>query len=132
MIDGISLVVCTYNGKRTIPLALKSILKQVDIEHINWELIIVNNNSTDDTVDTINQIIRFSKYSQNIKLVTEKQQGLLYARIRGYKEAKYNIISFIDDDNYIENKWIYKVYNIMLKDEAIGACGGQGLLCNKK
>jgi len=132
MICGISIIVCTYNGMRTISLALKSILEQVNIGHINWELIIVNNNSTDGTVDIVKKFILSSQHPQNIKLVTEKQQGLLYARIRGYKEAKYNIISFIDDDNYVENKWIYKVYNIMLKDEAIGACGGQGLLCNKK
>jgi len=69
-----------------------------------FEVIIINNNSTDNT-QAIG--IEYEKKYRNFKIVNEKNQGLSYARNRGLKEAKYDWVSYIDDDaraftNYVE------------------------------
>lgn len=128
MVNGVSVVICTYNGHRTLGYVIDSIINQENVDSINWELIVIDNNSTDDSVQVVNNVISKSKKSAKIRVVHEYKQGLVYARIRGYQESRYNIITYIDDDNYIEKEWVRKVYEIMAQDVSVGACGGQGLL----
>ncbi|MEL6321748.1 MAG: glycosyltransferase family A protein, partial [Cyanobacteria bacterium J06626_14] len=80
----ISLIVCTYNRDKFLDDCLASISEQsLNKEH--FEVILVNNNSTDGTADII------KKYEDrnypNWRFFVEKQQGLSYARNRGMAEA---------------------------------------------
>jgi glycosyltransferase involved in cell wall biosynthesis len=63
----------------------------------DFEIIIVNNNCTDNTEEVVSEFINANK-DYNIRQVFETNQGLSFARNRGIKEAKYDIITYIDDD----------------------------------
>jgi len=118
----ISIVICTYNGSDRIEKVLSCFKNQVDSDEIEWEIVVVDNNSSDNTYETV-QNLSF-EFGDRLKLVQETKQGLIHARIKGYQSSKYNIISYIDDDNYVANNWISNVYHTMNIHEDIGACGG--------
>lgn len=118
----ISIVICTYNGAERIEKVLSCFNNQVNCEEIEWEIVVVDNNSSDNTYETVQKLS--SEFGDRLKLVQETKQGLIHARIKGYQSSKYNVISYIDDDNYVANNWISNVYHVMNMNENIGASGG--------
>jgi glucosyl-dolichyl phosphate glucuronosyltransferase len=91
MIDLI-IVVCTYNRSRHLKKCIDSLLAQLNDE---TEIIVIDNNSTDNT----GQIVReFSKGHKNIRYFLEYKVGLSHARNRGIKEANSDWILYLDDD----------------------------------
>jgi glycosyltransferase involved in cell wall biosynthesis len=87
-----SIVMATYNQAGTITAAVESVRSQT---HPNWELIIVNDGSTDATRD---QLGRLGKDSR-IKVITTENSGVSAARNRGLAEATGDIVFFLDSDN---------------------------------
>jgi GT2 family glycosyltransferase len=73
-------------------------------ENLSWELIVVDNNSKDDTKDIVEKVKRQSVI--HIKYVFEEKQGLSHARNLGIKEAKGEIICFVDDDIIADSNWL--------------------------
>jgi len=61
-----------------------------------------------------------------LRVVNEASPGISHARRRGFEDARFEIISFVDDDNWVEEEWIQKVYDTMYSDEDIGIMGGAG------
>ena len=109
----ISIVICTYNRAEYLQKCLDSMLNQT---YGNFEVIVVNGPSTDNTAG----ILRNYPF-QTIQQI--KKSGLSAARNLGIKEAKGEIIAFIDDDAVADKNWIKnlkKGYN----DETIGGVGG--------
>lgn len=88
----ISIIICTYNRSRLLKKCLESLLHQL-IEEI--EIIVIDNNSTDETVEVIKE---YTTIYRNIRYVFEKRIGLSYARNRGIQESKADWILYIDDD----------------------------------
>jgi glycosyltransferase involved in cell wall biosynthesis len=90
---------------------------------IPWEVVVIDNASSDDTPRVA---IRSWHSVQGIplKVVYESRMGLSYARDRGFIEAKYPIVSFVDDDNWVSPDWVQLVSEIMSQHLEIGACGG--------
>ena len=92
----ISVVICTYNREKYIRKALDALAVQT-MPVSNFEIIIINNNSTDRSAEEIQSFI-----DQHPELHTvfcnEDAQGLSYARNRGVKESKGKLITFLDDD----------------------------------
>lgn len=96
----ISLIITTYNRSAQLVTALESVVNQ-DLCPSQWECIVVDNRSTDDTA------ARFAAFAREhtdcrLQLVREEQQGLSHARNRGIAEAQGRIIAFIDDDEWID------------------------------
>lgn len=92
----ISIIVPVYNAELTIKKCIDSIINQIDD---NFELIIINDASNDNTKLVLN------KYIDNplIKIINNKDNmGIGYSRNIGIKCARYDYISFIDSDDYIE------------------------------
>ncbi len=100
----ISLIICTYNREKFLADSLNSIAAQ-DAAKEYFELIIVNNNSTDSTDEIVKQFIR-EHPALSITYVTEMAQGLSHARNRGIREAKGQYVSFIDDDAIAEPDFV--------------------------
>jgi glycosyltransferase involved in cell wall biosynthesis len=95
----ISVVVCTYNGSRTIKQCLEWLTK---LKYSNYEVIVVNDGSTDNTANIIMGYA--NKY--RFKYITTDNQGLSNARNKGLEAAEGEIIAFIDDDAYPDPHWL--------------------------
>ena len=99
----LSIIICTYNRAEFLESAVDALLCQT-VGLNSCEVIIVNNNSTDET-----QIIaeKVASTQPHFRVVFEKKQGLSHARNRGYKEATSEWVAYLDDDakaseNYVE------------------------------
>ncbi|MEH1835814.1 MAG: hormogonium polysaccharide biosynthesis glycosyltransferase HpsE [Nostoc sp.] len=115
----------TYNGAKHLPQVLDFLLKQTGIEKLNWEIIIIDNNSHDNT----NEVIKHYQktYSQNICLryFFEKKQGISFARMRAISEARGEFVAFVDDDNLLAPDWILQSYTFGKEHPQAGAWSGQ-------
>ena len=124
--SGVSLVICCHNSADKLPATIQRLCDLKVKRDVAWELIIVDNASTDGTQETAIQHL-----SEDLKKITrvvfENALGIRNARLRGIAESQYEYICFIDDDNWICPDWVDVVYDIMSKRSEIGACGGSGL-----
>jgi glycosyltransferase involved in cell wall biosynthesis len=123
-INGISIICCCYNSAQRLPKTLAHLANQNISGNFNWELILVNNNSTDNTAE-----VALKEWSQlgapvNLLLVNEPQAGLTYARERGINTAQFNLLLFCDDDNWLQDDYLNNVWLIFNIDPHLGALGG--------
>jgi len=121
---GVSIIICCYNSAKRLPQTLLHIAKQQLTDTIECELIVVDNNCNDDTVEVTNAI--WNELVSNIPLtiVEEKIPGLSSARQKGVVAAKYEYIIFCDDDNWLNPFYVVKGFNLMENNAAIGAACG--------
>lgn len=118
----ISIIICTYNRCDSLKATIASILDANINETICWEIIVVDNNSTDATFDVINS---FSDNSYvKIRYVTEHKQGLSHARNRGIHEAAGEILAFADDDVLVDKEWINSIFTAFQNRE-VSCAGGK-------
>ncbi|MDP2645940.1 MAG: glycosyltransferase [Desulfobacterales bacterium] len=106
----LSIIICTWNNSQRLGLTLQSIAECRIPAGLKWEIVLVNNNCTDDT-DTVVQ-----KFEDTIPIhyVKEPVQGLSRAKNTGLTAAKGELVLFTDDDVKPSVDWIatyWKVYN---------------------
>ncbi len=116
----ISVVVCTYNRSDILGLCLDSLSKQT-LDKSTYEVIIVNNNSTDDTEEVIKNFIA---ENSNFRSFIELNQGSSHARNRGAKEAIGEYLAFIDDDGKAYPNWTENIIKFIEKHPEVNAFGG--------
>lgn len=63
-----------------------------------------------------------------MRVVKEAKLGLSYARARGFREARYEYIILCDDDNWLDENYVSRVYQLLSGKPNIGAAGGYGSL----
>ncbi len=126
---GISVIICCYNSAWVIDETLEYLFCQKINTDINWEILLINNASTDDTEQVVREAcLKYNSENKiEIRVVFEAQAGLIYARNTGIRESKYKYILFCDDDNFLFEDYLQKAYGIMEADSSIGACGGKGI-----
>jgi glycosyltransferase involved in cell wall biosynthesis len=125
---GVSIVICTYNGARLLPETLRHLsLLQVRPD-VPWEIIIVDNASTDNTALVVRE--EWGKYQSPVPffLLHQPKPGLTYAREAGYAKAQYGYILLCDDDNWLNPDYVNLAFDLMEKYPKIGALGGHGEL----
>ena len=122
-IPKISVVICTYNRGKFIGDALKSLADQ-RLEASNFEIIIVNNNCTDNTEEICTNFIK-SNPNLDIQYVIETNQGLSFARNRGIKESKHEIITYIDDDAYANADFLWNIQLFFKSQPNVVGLGGK-------
>lgn len=115
----ISVIICTYNRASSLADTLQSLEKQ-SYGYNKWELIVVDNNSNDDTKEIISQ---YSGKLPNLTYKFEPQQGLSNARNLGINSAQGEIIVFTDDDVLPGIDWLALIQSNMDKYNC-DACGG--------
>jgi glucosyl-dolichyl phosphate glucuronosyltransferase len=104
----ISVIICTYNRCQSLAVVLDSIARMDVPPELPWELIVVDNNSKDNTRTVVADFIRASALA-NVRYIFEPQPGLSYARNRGIEEARGEIIAFTDDDVTVDKAWLQGV-----------------------
>lgn len=117
---GISILICCYNSANNIVPTLQC-LKNQDITHENFEVIIVDNNCTDNTV-ALAEITWANSPIAALKIVKEPKPGLMHARKTAIAHASYPVLSFIDDDNLVPPTWVSYIFKVFEKKE-IGILG---------
>lgn len=122
---GISVLVCTYNGANQILKSLYYLLNQLGLEKIDWEIIVVDNASTDDTYSIVSSYIKEETLS-NIFLYQQPLKGKLQAIRLAVEKANYSYLIICDDDNWLCNDYFSRVYNIFENNDKIGIIGGNG------
>jgi glycosyltransferase involved in cell wall biosynthesis len=116
----LSVVLCTYNRARLLGDALRALLTQTATAP-PYEVLVVDNNSTDDTRSVIG---RFAADSR-IRYVREPQQGLSAARNRGIRASRAPIIAFTDDDVRVDPTWVQTVVDTFARHPHADWMGGK-------
>ncbi|MBN3961330.1 hormogonium polysaccharide biosynthesis glycosyltransferase HpsE [Nostoc sp. NMS8] len=121
----ISVAIPAYNGATRLPKILDKILTQKGVEKLNWEIIIVDNNSSDNTSEVIENYQKIYDGRFHIRYFLEPEQGAAFARLRAVREARGQLIAFLDDDNLPDPNWLLEAYNFGLNHPQAGAWSGQ-------
>jgi len=100
----VSVVLATYNRGASLHTTLETFAGLVRPAHLSWELLVVDNNSHDDTREVIREFARTAKFP--LHYVLEKRQGKSFALNAGIAEAKGEIIAFTDDDVLLHPDWL--------------------------
>ena len=106
----ISVIICCYNSSSRIVPTLEHLLLQKRSYVIKWELIIVDNNSTDNLESIVNKVWEQSNIP--LSIVKESQPGLSFARMKGIETATSDLLIFCDDDNWLASNFIQKSFEI--------------------
>ena len=103
----ISIIIPVFNSNSTIPKTITSVQNQI---FQDFEVIIVNDGSTDNTLETVNQLI---KNDARFSIINQKNSGVSTARNIGIKKAKYNIIAFLDSDDEWHDDYLEKIASLI-------------------
>lgn len=126
MKNGFSIIVCCYNSSTRLERTLSHLAHLRIPSTIGAELIIVDNASTDDTA-----VVAESTWSSlgrpfQMKLLSEPESGLSYARLLGIKHSLFPYLLFCDDDNWLSDNYLEEAIRVLNMDSSIGMLGGIG------
>lgn len=116
----VSVVVCTRNRAEFLPVFLDSLSKISTL--ISWEIVFVNNSSSDNTQQLLEDFA--ANISMPVHIVFEALPGLGRARNAGWHAAQADIITFTDDDCYPQQDFIDQIWS-EFQDQSIGFVGGR-------
>lgn len=109
----VSVVVCSYNGGRTLEACMKSLL---EIEYPDFEIVFVDDGSKDDTQEIM-------KNFPTVKNIVQKNMGLSYARNVGARASTGEVIAYTDSDCMADPDWLYFLVGTLLSGDYAGVGG---------
>ena len=121
----ITVAIPTYNGAERLPMVLDQLRSQTNTEHLRWEIIVCDNNSTDDTRAVVQQYKKNWPADIPLHYRFAPQQGSAFARQRAVTVAKGELIAFLDDDNIPADNWVASAYQFAQEYPQAGAFGSQ-------
>jgi glycosyltransferase involved in cell wall biosynthesis len=124
MVD-FTVAIPTYNGEKRLPELLERLRSQTGTEHFTWEIIVVDNNSADNTANVVREYQANWPTTSLLKYSFEAEQGAAFARQRAVEEARGTFIGFLDDDNLPSANWVAAAYAFGQAHPRIGAYGSQ-------
>lgn len=98
----VSVIICTFNRASSLAKLLETLCGQRDADFHDIEMLVVDNNSSDDTAAVAE---RFAARLP-LRTVREAQQGLAVARNRGIAESRGDVLLFVDDDVRLDDHWL--------------------------
>jgi len=121
----VSITIQTYNRSGMLAETLESLRWLRRPAAVDYEILVVDNNSTDDTREVVQRHGRV--LTPRLRSVFEPRQGLSHARNRALAEARGDIVSFLDDDVAVDPGWLEAVCEAFDKYEA-AVVGGRAYL----
>jgi glycosyltransferase involved in cell wall biosynthesis len=117
----VTVILCTFNRCRTLRTALESVAASQMPESVDWDVLVVDNNSKDQTREVVDEYIR--KFPRRFHYLFEALQGKSNALNSGIREARGEILAFLDDDVTVEPTWLQHLTSHVQSGEWIGAGG---------
>jgi glycosyltransferase involved in cell wall biosynthesis len=115
----------TLNGALRIPKVLDQLQLQMGVSDISWEVLVVDNNSTDLTPNIIEKYQADWPREFSLRYWLEPKQGLTHARQSAVEQANGKYIGFLDDDNIPSHNWVSTAYHFGQNNPSIGAFAGK-------
>lgn len=109
----ISIVLPSFNMGKYIVQCLSTLVNQVDVNQDDYEVIIINDGSTDSTQPLAESFI-LSHNNHNISIINKENEGVSIARNMGLSEARGEYVWFVDPDDLIANDSIFHIKNAIL------------------
>lgn len=119
----VSIVIATYNHASLLAMCFDALAKMENVANENFEIIIVDNKSTDNTKEITENFIKNNPHLK-IHYIYEPQVGLSSARNAALKIAKGKYIAFIDDDALVDKQWLSEIFKTIKNNPEIAAFGG--------
>jgi len=110
-----TVAICTYNGASRLPRVLDRLQACCDFtleqpaQKITWEILVVDNNSSDNTAEVVRDYQKNWAYSVPLKYCRQPQQGLAFARQKAIDTATSDWVGFLDDDNLPTENWVVEM-----------------------
>jgi glucosyl-dolichyl phosphate glucuronosyltransferase len=117
----ISVILCTYNRSESLSRVLQDLDNSVCPEDMDWEVLIVDNNSSDGTKGVADDFVR--KNPRRFRYIFEGRQGKSIALNTGIESAQGNILAFTDDDVFIDDRWLAQLKRVFEDFACIGVGG---------
>lgn len=108
----ISVIIPVYNAEKYITQCIESVLQQT---FQSIEIVVVNDGSTDRTPEIVSEYA--SKY-ENIKVVSQENQGLFKARVNGFRASSGKYVGWIDADDFVKPTMFEKLYDKVICEQA--------------
>ena len=118
----ITVAICTYNRERYLPGLFRSIQAQTLASNL-FEVVLIDNNSPGNTHTLFQQFVDANP-SLSGRYFLEKNQGLSFARNRAIRESGAELITFLDDDAFIHERYLETLLEGFDKYPDCGAIGG--------
>jgi glycosyltransferase involved in cell wall biosynthesis len=123
---GISVIICCYNSAMKLIPTLNHLAKQRALQGLPYEVIIVDNNCTDNTVTVAIQTWESLNAPFKLSIIKQAEPGLSHARQMGIEKASYEYAVLCDDDNWLCEDYLLKVYNLFEDMPEVAVIGGVG------
>ncbi len=117
----ITVIICTFNRCQSLAKALDSVATITLPESEEWEVLVVDNNSRDQTRDVVEDFCR--RYPNHFRYLFEPRQGKSWALNSGIQEARGDVLAFVDDDVTVESTWLQNLTGGLWSGEWAGAGG---------
>jgi glucosyl-dolichyl phosphate glucuronosyltransferase len=119
----ITVILCTYNRCKTLATALNSVAVAAYTlpTWLEWEVIVVDNNSTDQTRNVVEDFCR--RLPGRFRYVLEPNQGVSHARNAGIRESRGDVLAFMDDDVTVDPAWLWNLTAALHSGEWKGTGG---------
>jgi glucosyl-dolichyl phosphate glucuronosyltransferase len=120
----ITVILCTFNRCQNLAKTLEGIAASMLPDSVEWEVLVVDNNSTDQTREVVEDFGR--RYPDLFRYVFEPLPGKSFALNTGIREAQGNVLAFTDDDVNVEPTWLHNL-TVALQDTEWAGTGGRTL-----
>lgn len=124
--EGVSVVVCCFNSVERLPPTLAHLARQRVAEAIRWEVIVVDNASTDATADVAAASWREQDVDVPFRIVAQPVPGISAAREKGLDVAVHDVVIFCDDDNWLAEEYVQRAFEAMRSNPNTAVIGGRG------
>jgi len=124
MTISVSVVLCCHNSAARLQATLTHLAAVQVPAGMAWEVLVVDNASTDDTAARAAQLWAQVGAPAPLRVLPEPRLGLNHARWTGIRAAQYDIVSFVDDDNWVDAQWLCVLDRVFAEHPQVGAVGG--------
>jgi glycosyltransferase involved in cell wall biosynthesis len=121
----VSVVISTRNRCDLLRRALIRLLDQDCPAGLTYEIIVVDNNSSDGTADLVTRLVADS--SGRVRYLHEPNEGVSHGRNAGIRASLAPVVAFTDDDNVVDRRWVATVKKLMDRYPDASAVGGKVL-----